>query len=181
MKVNGTDLFKIIREVVKDEIRKSLPEIVRAHLTESYLKKMVLENTKDTRMSEVLDPEELEEETPEPLRNDNEGIYNKSPLLKNTNESRSVVSRLVRKNSLTSEENPLSFLYEGLEPIPEGSTAAPSTGGGVPLDALNIDPRVMKTLAGVSKKSNQPKTGNSTEEERIRMSRERLNKMVVGD
>ena len=130
MKVGSKELFEVVRQVVRDEIRKVLPEMVARHLTEQYIKKALAEQVVSAPSKRVLPKQEYhlpnnlreiiagdpeEEEIPEPMSNDTQGIYEPANPLIKKNEA---VAKLLSRN------NPMAAIYEGLDPIePEGSTA----------------------------------------------------------
>jgi len=144
MKVKANDLFEVVRQVVRDELKKALPEMIQRHLTEGYLKKMVAETVKTNKknVSELLTVVDNtdEEAIPEPQQNSDKGIYNNSDdMLK----KESVASRIMskKKNPLLSSENPLSFVYENVK-IPGEDEVAPS----VPLDNIMPDFSKMNSI-----------------------------------
>lgn len=151
MKVGSKELFEVVRQVVRDEVKKVLPEMVAKHLTEQYIRKALAEQVNVVSERVVSKPsqrilprqeyklpanirelvsgeDEMEEEPiPEPMSNDHQGIYEPAnPLIK---KNESVAAKLLAR------ANPaLAHIYEGMTPIePEGSTAgAPD----VPLQAV---------------------------------------------
>jgi hypothetical protein len=103
-------LMKVVRFIVREELKKELPRLVESVLTEKYLRKMVAERSPARKLSlsevvgdDLRSEEELQNEPPEVLRNDHEGIYQKSPLVKRgddqddlqRNESRKVAAKLL--------------------------------------------------------------------------------------
>lgn len=142
MKVDAKALFEVVREVVRDEVRKALPNLIAQHLSEAYIKKALAESMQveapvrlvgprtapqghrtqaprlPLNLREIIagtDPDD--EVTPEALPNDTMGIYEPAnPLVKQRNE---VVTKLL------SRDNPMSNIYEGLQPI-DAEQAAPS-------------------------------------------------------
>lgn len=135
MKVGSKELFEVVRQVVREEVRKVLPALVARHLSEAYIKKALTEangagtptaNRQMPRQEYRLpgnlreliqgNDEEDEEGTPQIQPNDHQGIYEPSnPMVKHKSES---VAKLL------SRDNPMANIYEGLQPIEaEGSTA----------------------------------------------------------
>jgi len=154
MKVDAKALFEVVRQVVQDEMRKVLPGLVRQHLSESYMKKLVQESrgtpTTSTKrrqptMAEMLQTpkDEALEEIPEPLENNDEGIYAQGTL---GNKSESVKQNLFPKN------HPLSFVFENVQiPGDENEVVAPPS---IPIDRAGIDFGVMnKLVEGMEKRS----------------------------
>lgn len=116
MKVAAKDLFEIVRQVVRDEVQKVLPEMVREHLSESYIRRMVSESSQPKKgLKELLAPVTDEsEEIPVPLKNSDRGIYNPDNLNKNKNEA---------KRRLSKDLGPLAFVLEDVKlPGDEGTT-----------------------------------------------------------
>lgn len=155
MKITAPEFGKLIRECVQEEVRRQLPGLIREHLTETYIKRLLGEQfRRKAGLAEALDQTEDEEVTPEPLSNDDEGIYQKSVLVKEN------VRDHVKSSKLLAPDNPMAFIYEGVkpmkqsaptdQPVPAGELGG---GAGVNLDKLpGLDFSVMKTLAGVDKK-----------------------------
>ena len=150
MKVDAKTLFEVVRQVVQDEVKKVLPDMVRQHLAESYVKRIVQEtanrSSRKQTMAEILTtPKEDElEEIPEPLHNDDHGIYNDRGLDKH-DES---VSKLMSSN------NPLAFVFEGVKPIPAEGEADTSTS--IPIEKAGLNFDVMnKLVEGMERKSSK--------------------------
>lgn len=160
MKVDAKALFEVVRQVVQDEIRKSLPGMVRQHLTESYMKKLVQEQIqpatkpaarRQPTMTELLmtpkGDEELEE-VPEPLSNSDEGIY--APGLPGLKKEE-VVSKLLSKNS-----NLHAYMFEGVKPIPREDDASAGAPPSIPLEKVGFNFSGMnKLVEGMEKRSSQ--------------------------
>lgn len=130
MKVDAKALFEVVREVVRDEVRKALPQMIAKHLSEVYIKKALAESLQveeapsrvtskpqghrtqarlPSNLREIIagtDPDE--EVTPEALPNDTMGIYEPANPLIKKNEA---VVKLLSRN------NPMANIYEGLQPI----------------------------------------------------------------
>lgn len=111
MKVNPEMLFKLVREVVRDEMKKSLPGIVKEVITEQYLKKIVAEGVQPRRSPTVSSLQEIASEDEEQPRR----ISNVSVPRPKTSTSK-----------LVAEDNPLAYLYEGVEPISRDGGVGPT-------------------------------------------------------
>jgi hypothetical protein len=177
MKISGKDLGMLIREIVEDELKKVLPRMIEKHLTESYLKKIVSENSSRRGIREVMQGEEEREVevTPEALSNEDESIYGEMPLMKGKqsrqNESVSV---------LLSKNNPLSFMYEGTTPAPRGDTVyAGQSTPDVPLDSFGDD--FMKRMTKLAPKITgaEQKKRNESMEEKMKELEERRKRLDV--
>lgn len=155
MKVDAKALFEVVRQVVQDEMRKVLPGLVAKHLTESYVKKLVQEvrvappqqKRRQPTMAEMLQTpkdEELEE-IPEPLENNDMGIYAQGTL---GNKSEGVKQNLFPKN------HPLSFVFENVQiPGDEDEVAAPPS---IPIEKAGLDFSVMnKLVEGMENRSSK--------------------------
>lgn len=129
MKVKADELFEVVRQVVREEVKKVLPALVAKHLSEAYIKKALAETVQveqpvrrpaprpqpqasrlPANLREIIagtDPDD--EVTPEALPNDTMGIYEPAnPLVKRNDEA---VAKLLSRN------NPMADIYEGLQPI----------------------------------------------------------------
>lgn len=134
MKVGAEQLFEVVRQVVRDELKRALPGLVAKHLSEAYIKKALAESFQveeqparraapqrqsvrlPSNLREIIAGDPDEEVTPEPVENDTMGIYEPAnPLVRSQNE---VAAKLLSRN------NPMADIYEGLEPI--DSERAPS-------------------------------------------------------
>lgn len=90
VRFKSSDLREIIRSVVREEMRSVVTEVINEVMTERYMKKVVVEAIAESRAPArppknlrelvVQGEEEREEDTPEVLGNDDEGIYQQSPL-----------------------------------------------------------------------------------------------------
>lgn len=138
MKVKGSELAEVIRIVVREELGKVLPNMIREHLSEQYIKK-VLTNNRQYSLSEDLDDEE--EEIPSVQKNDHRGIYHENnPMMVNR--------KVESKNPLVQKSNPLSFLYEDVMPVSNNPMASLDNDEGISFDKLGLDINRMKKLAG---------------------------------
>lgn len=128
MKVKADDLFTVVRQVVREELQKLLPQMISEHLTESYLKKIVLESaSRKTARTEAfsLKNDADEEQVPKPMKNKDLGIYNDvNPINSKKNEN---VQKLLSRN------NPLSFVYEGVDVAEKAATPQ------VPTDSFDFE------------------------------------------
>jgi hypothetical protein len=110
----STDLKDMIRSIVREEMKSVVAAAINEVLSERYLKEMAqrMVEAQRPRLRETIlgTTREPEEETPEPLDNDTEGIYTKNPIKKG-------VSEMSLPEALA-ENNPLAYLYEGVSPIP---------------------------------------------------------------
>ena len=134
-----TELREMMRCIVAEEISKQLPRIAEKFLAESFLKKIVAETVSRAIGGRRLAEESGdakgvdEDEIPEILDNDDDSIYQESPLVHKADESKSLVSRLMRNN-------PLAHLYEGTRPISNDVTQQLSSGRpDIPLEAVTSD------------------------------------------
>ncbi|MHB8407945.1 MAG: hypothetical protein ACYDHY_07665 [Acidiferrobacterales bacterium] len=128
-------LREMIEVIVREELQKQLPGLIAATLAEGFLKKVVAEAmgsrpvakpvSRRPSLAETLEPadsfqEELdmrneEDEPPQPLRNVDKAIYQKSPLI-HDKQKNEVVQRLVKGNSA------LASIFEGVKPIDDPTT-----------------------------------------------------------
>lgn len=149
MKVSSEALFEVVRQVVQEELKRLLPEMVKNHLTETYMRKLFIENQVrpapkpvNGKLAEVLmtpKDEEEDQSIPAPMENSDEGIYADTNIGKN--ESRS---------KLLSPDNPFAFIYEGVKPIGEEDVGPPS----IPIQKAGIDfSRIAAISEGVAKRS----------------------------
>ena len=90
----------MIRAIVAEELRRQLPGVIAEVLSERYLSNMLAEQVSHLRP--LKEEQEEVEERPAPVRK---------------NPKSSVVARLMEKN------DPLAFVYEGVQPIPADSVA----------------------------------------------------------
>lgn len=151
MKLDAKALGKIIGMVVREELKRQLPGLIEKHLTERYIRKVVAERS---NLADHLSGEE--DEVPEPLVNDHEGIYNRNPLVKGGEPDEEEDEHPIRKRSnevvskLMGQNNPMAFLYEGVEPLSKDPTAGlPNKGRGVPIEKMGLDAEKMRQLAGM--------------------------------
>lgn len=130
MKVGANELFEVVRQVVREEVKKVLPGMVAKHLSEAYIRKAIAESTQveeprraqprrqaapsrlPTNLREIIagtDPDD--EVTPEALPNDTHGIYEPAnPLVKKSQNNEAIAKLLNR-------DNPMASIYEGISPI----------------------------------------------------------------
>lgn len=114
----STDLKDMIRSIVREEMKSVVSAAINEVLSERYLKEMAqrMVEAQRPRLRETIlgTTREPEEETPEPLDNDTEGIYTKNPIKKGVTE--------MSLPEALAENNPLAYLYEGVQPIPAEGT-----------------------------------------------------------
>lgn len=115
MKVGAKQLFEIVREIVKEEIERSVPRIVEKHLTEAYIKKVVLESSFANKDNDI-------DEIPRPSKREDTGIYQDIPP-KNIRES------VKRKLAEELGEN-LGFVFEGVQVPDEVESSS------IPMDTI---------------------------------------------
>jgi len=111
------ELVEMIRVIVAEEVRKQLPNVV----SEMYLKRLIEDSGPKYKVekqvtaqpkksfSEIFEDEInslRNEETPEPLDNEDDGIYQQS----------SVIHKESVRDRLTSPDNPFAAMYEGVVP-----------------------------------------------------------------
>lgn len=146
MKANAKELFEVIRQVVRDEVRKSLPEMVKAHLSEAYIKRMVSEAAapakKNGSLAELLAPQQEtdEDHVPEPQLNTDKGIYNSDRLLKPERKNEAVSAQV---GELKKKLGSMAFVLEGVK-LPEDDKE--SAGIPLPVEELKDDFARMNAL-----------------------------------
>lgn len=145
MKLGPKQLGQLISAIVKEELKRQLPVLIRECLTERYLKNIVAEQTRPVRKSKLAEAlDEDEDETPGPLNNDHEGIYQDNPMAKGSDdEELRQMKQRPKESKLLAADNPLSFLYEGVT-LP--SAAAANAPVGVPIEKMGGDFSRMKEL-----------------------------------
>lgn len=122
MKVKGSELGAVIRQIVKEELVKLLPTLISECLAERYLKKVVAEAVRPARapnkLAEIMagDREaetDWEEEKPEAMENDHQGIYHQSPLVRGKS---SAQNESVRREMLAKVMGGMpSDLFDGID------------------------------------------------------------------
>lgn len=165
---------KSVRSVVREEVRRAVNEV----LGESLMRRVVSEQISKMRLSEdYTDVAYEHDRVPEPLENDDEGVYATNPLTQNESTSR-----------LLSGDNPLAALYEGVVPASarEGMTPrkydfdipAPAEpagdGGGSASRYAEVFRRAQESAAATREERNL-----EAEMQRIRLQREELDRRVV--
>jgi Mg2+ and Co2+ transporter CorA len=144
------ELKNLISQIVANEVKKQLPSIAQKVISEIFIKKIILEQMSHNFSSILRESEDEEEEfkeaIPEIQKSEHKGIYNES----------STKDKFLKGN-------PLSFLYEGVDIVPQGPISnmpVDSRFGdeGVPLDTFKMDN--VKKIAGIAS-SNKPQQ-NST-------------------
>lgn len=128
MKLNVKEFSQIIREIVRDEVKKALPGMVKEALAEQYLRRMMAEQSgyrespparpvKRTLENTFIAPDEPEH-IPEPMENNDEGVYQEDPLLKKANEV---------KQALLAKNPGMAVIFEGTKPL-QAAEAGPAPG-----------------------------------------------------
>lgn len=189
MKVGSKELFEVMRRLVREEVRKVLPEMVRTHLTETYIKRMVLEaavrparHDGKSDLSELLsvNPDVDEDHVPEPMLNTDRGIYNVDTLTKPENKKQNAANEQVRK--LQAELGPLAFVLEDVK-IPGENQDDP----GIPeekIQMINPDFARMSRLVESVNEASASKREMSTPDMKMRqleMYRKKLERPINGD
>jgi hypothetical protein len=123
--MKASELGRMIRNIVREEVELLLPKAVEKHLTEAYLKRLVSESAvrpqraRANSVMELMDREEEGDEIPSPKENTDQGIYNpESPLLQKKAQSEAV-------RNLLGKGNPLAFVYEGVKLPTDGMPVSP--------------------------------------------------------
>jgi hypothetical protein len=179
-------LENIVRKVVSEEIRNQLPSLLERVITENYLRNMVnsprsqpqpakvkpnnvvaeKKRTGPPSLFEILatdeEPEEYNE-VPQLEPNEDLGIYQN----KGRNQNESIQNKL-----LDPEQNPLAFLYEGVNPTQESPLM------NAPVEHLGLDRNNMMELAGITNKKEISSQDREKElemkEKLLEMKRQRL-------
>lgn len=149
MKLGPRQLGQLISAIVKEELKRQLPVLIRECLTERYLRNIVAEQARPVRKSKLAEAlDEDEDETPGPLNNDHEGIYQDNPMAKGSDdEELRQMKQRPKESKLLASDNPLSFLYEGVGELPKSEMAGlPNGGVGVPIEKMGGDFGRMKEL-----------------------------------
>lgn len=166
MKANAKELFEVMRAVVREEVKKVLPQMVREHLTETYIRKMVLETAlkggKKAGLAELLAPVSQvdEDEIPSPMVNTDLGIYNPANLTnpelnRKKNESRRPVHEGVQK--LRNTLGPIAFVLDDVQ-VPRDEKEE-AQGPGIQFNEEKIAPefeRMNKLLEKMESSSKKP-------------------------
>lgn len=171
-------MISVVREVVRRELARQLPEMVQRTLAEQYVQRVVSEAQPPrprSRLAELMmgDPNE-EEIIPEPKENPDHGIYPEDPLSdekkEQTNEG---IRRLLAKNPA------MAHIFEGTAPIPaDGASGAPVVPDKL-VEGLDVDK--MRQMAGlVAPPRPAAENVDTTAMKRIEANRRRLDERVVG-
>lgn len=182
--MKASDLRKMIRTMVKEELTQLAPVIVEEFLTEKYLKTIVERQVRarpglsERLTTEPASPEE--DEIPEPPESEHLGIYtDRGHSMRNE-----VVNRLI-------SSSPMSFIYEDVKPIAsqtsegEVSMAEQKFGpGGVPIDKIDgFADRMKQLMNGANKvataRSEVRSQDIASEERRLARIRAELDAQVV--
>lgn len=148
MKVKGSELAEVIRGVVREELKKALPNMIREHLTETYIRKMMREDIAD-RSGPLSFDNGRDQETPAPKKHGNLGVYDEgeSDSLDHNNELRMESNKAIN-SELLSKKNPMSFLYEDVRPLEDAVVStAPNTSA---MEKAGLDFNKMAILAGTN-------------------------------
>lgn len=160
MKTNGKELFEIVRQIVRDEMNKVLPEMIRSHLTEQYIRRMVTESSSPVRsrssLSDVLDDGHGDNNIPHPLNNSTDGVYEKDRLTSRYEQNEGV-------SKLKKDLGPLSFVFDDAK-VPEEQVDS-----GFKVEGFNDEFKRMNELVDLSmKKSASAKEAPQTPEQKMR-------------
>lgn len=131
MKLSSKDLGRFIGTIVREEIKRQLPGMIRECLTENYIRKIVSENAS----------------VDEPVV-EKKGKLSLDFLKENPVKKTHPMNESMRK--LLGEENPMSFIYEDVT-IPKESPT-------IPIEKMGLDFEKMRTLALGKPGSNLPQT-----------------------
>lgn len=180
------ELREMLKIIVAEEIKIQLPAIMERVITENYLKNMVsgkivkeksyssvsqnvsksqkqIKRNGSPSLFEVLttdeEPEEYNE-VPQPEKNDDLGIYQGRPSIKE--------KELAKENKfLDPETNPLAFLYEGMNPEQQQTSVIDA-----PIEAFGLEKNNMMELAGIKK--DKPKVSQKDLEKELQMKEQLL-------
>jgi hypothetical protein len=174
MKLKGSELATVIRSVVREEISRVLPGMLRECLSEAYVRRIVREQSvRPKKLSEVLVddlPDEPTDESPRPPKNVDRGIYNQEY---DDEEKDEPINEAVRP-LFDESKNPLSFLYDGVRPISSRQMEAPSAGTNVPLEKLGVDIKKLRKLSESVVRKAPAQVDSSAEMKRIELRRQML-------
>lgn len=152
MKVGGKELSAAIRSIVREELKRALPGLIREHLSENYLRKMMKESREDESGPLQFD-QGRDQNVPSPKKRDDSGIYDEqySDDLDNDKLAAEATKRNAMNSALLSRSNPLSSIYEDIK--------SPHQSEGVStqlLESTGLDFKKMARLAGVLENKNGP-------------------------
>lgn len=167
-----TELSRLIREIVQDEMKKTIGQLVKECLTETYLRRIVSEQSSPTshsvtkktgKLSEVLADSDEEDDpsdvVPVPVKNNNKGVYQAAED-KKMNEARNRLRSGVW-GEMFDDVQPLSESASGAAEIPENELTQ------------NFDFKRMSKLAGISSSSSSRSTTLSEQESLRRIEAQR--------
>lgn len=129
-----SQLETLVRRIVREEIADALPTLMADALSSG----IVAEAIASLGGHLCVDDDDECQDVPSPLDNGTEGIYSKSPIVKESNE-------------LLSSDNPLAFVYEGVVPTPvnQPQQAVAADDGGIPLELLGFDVKRASRISNV--------------------------------
>lgn len=178
--MKSSELKKMISGIVAEELRRQLPAMIEKVLTESYLRKIVSEQSAPAQrrsvpsLRETMQEQETDE-VPRPLPNTDQGAYQENDVIKRKNE---IISKLMGGD--------MGFIYEDVKPLPTspsvnkkvslGESQMKFGEEGVPLEMLGFDPKVARNLIGETKNQSRPAARDvqKFEEERLARLRAQL-------
>lgn len=155
--MGSKQLFEVVRQVVREEVARALPEMIRHHLTEAYLRRVVSEESRRPAHRPVVSeltslvPDVDEEEVPEPQPNGDMGIYNPNTFIKEARRS-------APPSKLTAGENPLAFVYESVNVAEEPPAPKPLPIKNSDFAQMNELVKSMNELASAKKNPVDPET-----------------------
>ena len=176
------ELREMLKSIVAEEIKIQLPAIMERVITENYLKNMISGKVIEEKsyspqkqikpkrngspsLFEILandeEPEEYNE-VPEPENNDDLGVYQGRPSVRER--------ELTKENKfLNPETNPLAFIYEGIE---QKQRQQSSSVVDVPVEVFGLEKNNMMELAGIKK--DKPKVNQKDLEKELQMKEQLL-------
>lgn len=141
MKVSLKELRRAIKmmvqETIREEVKKVLPGLVAEALAERYLKKVMAEVVRPvskknpSNLRELMqgdNEEDWEEEVPEALENDHQGIYHQSPLVrgkggsKNESVRREMLAKVYGEDPESALRDPREQREEAVSRIAQGNS-----------------------------------------------------------
>jgi hypothetical protein len=155
--MRAAEFKKMIQMIVREELRRALPALIERVVTERYLDRLVEERVRQSRRGlaeQLIDDvqDDPDEDVPHALANDDRGIYHDSFFARNSDKERTtseVVRRVMARQpkpadkprlpeAFQPQNNPLSFVFEGVKPIPAdaGPGEADVAGPGIPIDKV---------------------------------------------
>jgi len=150
MKVGGKELSAAIRSIVREELKRALPGLIREHLTENYIRKMMKESREDESGPLQFD-QGRDQNVPLPKKRDDAGIYDEqySDDLDNDKLAAEATKRNAMNSALLSRSNPLSFIYEDVKQVSQVEEGVSTQ----LLESAGLDFKKMARLAGALEKN----------------------------